>query len=217
MKIRIYLSIFFLLLISKFAFGQLEGIDPEYLETLKGRSEKIVQQLELMDARQEARVQEIIVIQYYQLSLIHDARDEAMAKIGNLSGTEKEDAKKAIQDESEARLYKLHAAYLASLSAELSQDQVEKVKDGMTYGVLRHTYRGYLNLLPDLTDDQKRYIYKNLVEAREYAMDAGSSKEKHGWFGKYKGRINNYLSAEGYDLKQAEEKLNSRDEEHTKE
>lgn len=31
-------------------------------------------------------------------------------------------------------------------------------------------------------------------------MDAGTSKEKHAWFGKYKGRINNYLSAQGYDL-----------------
>jgi hypothetical protein len=32
-------------------------------------------------------------------------------------------------------------------------------------------------------------------------MDAGSSDEKHKWFGKYKGRINNYLSSRGYDLK----------------
>jgi hypothetical protein len=31
-------------------------------------------------------------------------------------------------------------------------------------------------------------------------MDAGSSDEKHSVFGKYKGRINNYLSANGYNL-----------------
>jgi hypothetical protein len=31
-------------------------------------------------------------------------------------------------------------------------------------------------------------------------MDAESSEKKHWWFGKYKGRINNYLSAQGYDL-----------------
>jgi hypothetical protein len=77
----------------------------------------------------------------------------------------------------------------------------------MTYGVVKITYERYLNLLPDLTDEQKRYIYRNLVEAREFAMDAGSSKEKHAWFNKYKGRINNYLSAEGYNLKEAEQKL----------
>lgn len=38
-------------------------------------------------------------------------------------------------------------------------------------------------------------------------MDAGSSDEKHTMFGKYKGRINNYLSAEGFDVKQAERDL----------
>jgi len=59
-------------------------------------------------------------------------------------------------------------------------------------------------LLPDLSDEQKREILANLVEAREQAMDGGSSEEKHGIFGKYKGRINNYLSEQGYDLKAAE-------------
>jgi hypothetical protein len=43
-----------------------------------------------------------------------------------------------------------------------------------------------------------------LVEAREVALTAGSAEEKHRVFGKYKGRINNFLSAAGYDLKAAE-------------
>ena len=51
-----------------------------------------------------------------------------------------------------------------------------------------------------------------LTEAREHAMDASTSEEKHKWFGKYKGRINNYLSAAGYDLKQAEKDLAARQE-----
>ena len=38
-------------------------------------------------------------------------------------------------------------------------------------------------------------------------MDAGSSDEKHAWFGKYKGKINNYLAAAGYNMKQAEKNL----------
>jgi hypothetical protein len=39
-----------------------------------------------------------------------------------------------------------------------------------------------------------------LVQAREEAMDDGSSDEKHATFGRYKGKINNYLSKEGYDV-----------------
>jgi hypothetical protein len=56
-------------------------------------------------------------------------------------------------------------------------------------------------MLPNLTTEQKKQIMTWLVEAREHAMDAETSEKKHGWFGKYKGRINNFLSAAGYDLK----------------
>ncbi len=56
-------------------------------------------------------------------------------------------------------------------------------------------------MLPNLTEKQKARIMTWLVEAREHAMNGGTSEEKHAWFGKYKGRINNYLSSEGYDLK----------------
>ncbi|HEY0944737.1 MAG TPA: DUF3826 domain-containing protein, partial [Opitutaceae bacterium] len=70
--------------------------------------------------------------------------------------------------------------------------------------------RVYCDMLPDLTDPQRAQIKAWLAEAREYAMDGGSSDEKHKWFGKYKGRINNYLAAAGYDMKQAERELAAR-------
>jgi len=38
----------------------------------------------------------------------------------------------------------------------------------------------------------------------EKAMDAESADKKHAVFGKYKGRINNYLSAAGIDMKKEE-------------
>ena len=44
-------------------------------------------------------------------------------------------------------------------------------------------------------------ILTGLKEAREFGSDAEKSKAKHGWFGKYKGRINNWLTKRGYDLK----------------
>jgi hypothetical protein len=56
-------------------------------------------------------------------------------------------------------------------------------------------------MLPRLTQEQKDKMYAWLVEARELAMDEGSSDAKHAVFGKYKGRINNYLSAAGFDMK----------------
>jgi hypothetical protein len=63
------------------------------------------------------------------------------------------------------------------------------------------TYRAYLAQTPELTEAQKQQIMAYLVEARELAMDGGTSEEKHAVFRKYKGKINNYLSAQGYKLK----------------
>ena len=73
----------------------------------------------------------------------------------------------------------------------------------MTYRVLPITMTAYEDMLPTLTAEQKAQMLAWLTEAREHAMDASTSEEKHKWFGKYKGRINNYLSAAGIDMNQA--------------
>jgi hypothetical protein len=85
----------------------------------------------------------------------------------------------------------------------LTPGQVETVKDEMTYNKVRNDSAAFNDMLPNLTEEQKAYIIAQLKEAREIAMDQGSSKEKHEVFGKYRGRINNYLAKQGYDLKQA--------------
>jgi predicted transcriptional regulator len=71
----------------------------------------------------------------------------------------------------------LHEKYIKSLSKELSDTQVEAVKDGMTYNVLPNTYKAYQEMLPDLTKEQKKQILDYLTEAREHAMDAESSEK----------------------------------------
>ena len=70
----------------------------------------------------------------------------------------------------------------------------------MTYNVVKVTYDAQLEMIPTLTEEEKKQIMIWLLEARELAIDAESSNKKHEMFGKYKGRINNYLSARGYDL-----------------
>ena len=65
-------------------------------------------------------------------------------------------------------------------------------------------------MIPSLKPEEIAYIKAALKEAREYAMDCSDSKVKHAWFGKYKGRINNYLSKRGYDLKKEREAWNER-------
>ncbi|MFV5693415.1 DUF3826 domain-containing protein [Flavobacterium sp. LT1R49] len=195
------LSLLFMLLsLCKVSAQQYQ--DPEYIKVTNERAVKIVAKLALANTEKEKAVTNIIAQQFRDLSKIQDGRDAEIAKVKSSAlskekQNEKIDKLKAGANKS---IDKLHKSYLKKLGTQLNADKITEVKDGMTYGVLPITYAGYQDMLPNLTKEQKEYIYKNLVEAREQAMDGGSSKEKHAWFGKYKGRINNYLSKQGYDL-----------------
>jgi hypothetical protein len=189
-----------------------------YTKTINERARKIVAILGIVDSGKALRVQSLIANQYSNLNTIHTSRDSKI-KAAKASQDQKEAieaATKKIEEDAAAEIKILHQKFLSSLSSELSNEQAAKVKDGMTYNVVNITYAGYLDMLPNLTANQKTQIMAWLVEAREQAMDAESSEKKHGWFGKYKGRINNYLSAAGYDLKKEGEAWQKRIKEKEK-
>jgi hypothetical protein len=177
--------------------------DPAYQKVLLERSAKIVATLEIPDTDLSNKVTRQIAEQYLQLNTIHDKSKETVAaiKAKNLSRQETDAAIKAAVDKKNIELKQLHNHFITLLQKHLSAGQVEKVKDGMTYRVLPVTWAAYMDMLQNLTPEQKDKMYSWLVEARELAMDEGSSDAKHAVFGKYKGRINNYLSAEGYNMK----------------
>ena len=158
-----------------------------HLQVLTDRAAKIVDALKLDNPELAVQLRDEIAQQYLALGKLHDAGKPEPAAL---------DA--------------LHRRFVARLGAQLTPEQVDQVKDGMTYGVAPLTFDGYKQMLPQLSDEQRREIHAQRLEAREYAMDAGSSEAKHAVFGKYKGRINNYLSKAGYDLKQAEKDLAAR-------
>ncbi|MDR3329609.1 MAG: DUF3826 domain-containing protein [Prevotellaceae bacterium] len=179
--------------------------DEAYMKVVTERAAKIVATLDIVDSAKLIRVRGIIAHQYRDLNAVHDARNVIVQELKEDSLGSKAATVKAVENEATAKLYGLHCAYIGKLASELSPEQVDKVKDGMTYGVAPLTYRVQCEMIPTLTDEQKRYVHAALTEAREHAMDAESSNKKHEWFGKYKGRINNYLSAQGYDLKKERE------------
>jgi hypothetical protein len=175
------------------------------------RADKIVAALNLTDADQAARVRDLVARQYEALRGIHTLRDTGLTLAREMPDKQaSEETQSDVRDKATARQAARHYAFVASLSAELTPGQVDQIKDGMTYGVAPNTFRVYQEMLPNLTDGQKRQLLAWLLEAREHAMDASTSDEKHGWFGKYKGRINNYLAKAGIDMKQAEKDMLAR-------
>jgi hypothetical protein len=187
--------------------------DTAYIRVVNERAAKIVAVLGIAEGTKFTQVQNIIAQQYRNLNQIHEGSKASITSLKQSTSLTKEAIAEAVKKEEEARdakLDQLHTAYIKQLQTSLTPEQVEKVKDGMTYRVLPITYAAFQDMIPRLTDPQKQQIYTWLLEAREHAMDAESSDKKHWWFGKYKGRINNYLAAQGYDLKKEGEEWEAR-------
>ena len=181
------LSLFTLTTIAQTVALKSDGLDAKYVETIIARSQKIVDGLNLTDAQKAENVRNIIANRYFLLNEIHGKYDKTQ------------------QDARDAELYKHHFELASALAAYLNDEQIDAVKDGMTFGRLKRDYNAQLEMIPSLTEEEKAQVLIWLKEAREYAMDAADSKGKHFWFDKYRGRTNNWLSARGYDLKKERE------------
>ncbi|GAB3417084.1 DUF3826 domain-containing protein [Niabella aquatica] len=192
------------LLFTAFAFNtQAQSVkDNDYMNIIKGRAYKIAAPLNISDSAKFYVVRDKIAQEYADIKAIDDENEAAVKAVKaqqlDKAVTDAELAK--ITGISEEKRTTLNKKFVQSLAKELNAGQIEQVKNGLTYNVLPLTYKAHLDMIPSLKEDEKKYIYNALYEAREHAMASGSSDAKHAWFGKYKGRINNYLTSRGYDL-----------------
>jgi len=213
---RLLSTFFFLLMIFISAASVAQVTDDnklaQYQKTVNERVVKIVNELNISDSTVYSNMVSVISNQYFRVNTIHEESKTTVDEIKK-RGLLKEEAEAAIKKEEEnksAKLLQQHGAFIALLKKDLNDSQVEKIKDAMTYRVFPITYAAYQDMLPGLTAEQKDKIFNWLKEARELAMDAESADKKHAVFGKYKGRINNYLSAAGYDMKKEGEEWQKR-------
>ena len=165
------------------------GRDPKYVQTITGRSMKATDALGITWTPLGQNVLNIICNRYFKLNDIYSERDSV-----------KKTNKKLAEAQCDSKLYRSHYGFLADLSMYLNPRDIDKVKDMMTFDVVKVTYEAQCDMIPTLKEEEKKQIMAWLIEARELAIDAESSKKKHEVFGKYKGRINNYLTKRGYDL-----------------
>ncbi|MGB3064253.1 DUF3826 domain-containing protein [Sphingobacterium thalpophilum] len=187
----------FLFLSVSMTFGQ---TDDTYWKTITARSEKIVSKLALKDQTKREQAVHIVRDQYYLLNACYTLRD---LKIKENSDKE---LKEQINQETLEETGRLNQSFIQRLKQVLTEQEVEDVKNGMTYHVYPNTVKAYQEMIPRLTKEEIHMIDSLLFEARDYAMQAESSEKKHAWFGKYKGKINNYLASHGYNLKEEGDK-----------
>ncbi|HEX3356855.1 MAG TPA: DUF3826 domain-containing protein [Tepidisphaeraceae bacterium] len=169
-----------------------DDADARYTATIEKRVNDILALLKIDDAAKHATVHDIIIAQYRTLN---DWQKVNQPKLKDKSTTPEQ--KQAIL----ATRQPIHDKFISQLNEQLTPEQVEIVKDKMTYNTVEVTYKAYLQFVPQLTDVQKTKILETLKAGREEAMDGSSQEEKATIFKKYKGKIANYLSAQGIDIK----------------
>ena len=176
------------------------GRDPKYVETIMQRSKKVTDALNISGTEKGEQVLNIVANRYFKLNDIYAERDSLKAVAKTMTGEEKKRKMEYAEMLKDQKLYKSHFGFIADLSVYLTDAEVETVKDVLTYNVVNVTYKAQCDMIPTLKEEEKVQILAWLKEGREYAIDAESSKKKHEAFGKYKGRINNWLSKRGYNL-----------------
>lgn len=172
-------------------------LEAMYTKSIESRAEDILKALALSDAAKSNTVHNIIISQY---RVMRD-RDALINAQLEAAGKEMNYSNRAPQLEAESKL--LHEYFFARLAKILTLEQVETVKDKMTYNKVKVTYDAYNVIVPGLTDAEKTKILEMLKMAREKAIDGGSAQEKSAIFQVYKDQINSYLTAQGHDVAKA--------------
>lgn len=177
----------------------------KYVNTILGRAEKVTNALNITGTVKGEQVKNIVANRYFKLNDIYAERDSLKKAASTMTGEQKKATLLMAESIKDQKLYRTHFGFIADLSMFLNDTEIEMVKDIMTYNVVKVTYEAQCDMIPTLKEEEKIQILAWLKEAREYAIDAESSKKKHETFGKYKGRINNYLSKRGYNLQKERE------------
>ena len=178
--------------------------------TLDKHANPILAALNLNDANKETAVKAALAEYLGELDAWHKQND-AQAKAAwagfNKAHGKKDEAATGAADakinDTYASFKPDHDKFIASLSTVLTLEQIESVEDTLSINKVKITYNVYQQIFPNLTPEQNAFFMKNLKQAREDSLNAAAMTEKSAFFKEYKTKIEAYLTAQGYDVKQA--------------
>ena len=167
--------------------------------------------LKLADADKTAKVHAILAARFTALKDWHAANDEQIKTLWGefdkaRSAKSAADANAALDKIAGvyAAIRPQHEKFVADLSALLTPEQVEAVKEAYSINKVKVTYDVYLQIFPKLTDEQKAVVLKDLKAASEQSLDCVDVKEMSAFFKKYKIEIEEeYFVTQKIDAQQA--------------
>lgn len=131
------------------------GRDTKYVQTILSRSAKVTDALSITGTDKGNEVLHIVANRYFKLNDIYAERDSLKAAAKALTGDAKKQKTDFAEMQKDQKLYKSHYGFIAELSLYLTDEEIEKVKDVMTFNVVKVTYDAQCDMIPTLKDEEK--------------------------------------------------------------
>lgn len=170
---------------------------------LEKKASEWIAGLNLNDAAKEARLKTAVAT---HLKTIRDWHNDhpfttVPAGINPATGNKLSDLDRQVIANS-AMPAAVHENLMSSLRKDLTEPQVEAVKDRYTVGKVAFTIAGYKAIVPNLTAAEEATILTFLKQAREQALDYKNMNQISAIFEIYKTKAEQYLNSNGRSWKQ---------------
>lgn len=175
------------------------------------RAASLVKGLKLTDAGQETKVRGILESHFVAMEKWHAVNDAALNTLW-AEWTEKRNL--PTKDEAAKVAEKIDAiyldfrpqrdAFLAALAKEISQADIEKIKNTLTNSPgMDRTANAYIEMIPQFTEADKAFVRSRFAIAREQSIDTTTGKEIIAFFKRQKDIVEAYIDEKGYDYKKS--------------
>ena len=171
----------------------------------ESKAARLVGALKLTDANQAARVNTLVgnwFLTLWDWRQKHDAQLSALWSEWNKARAvvpKDEFPAEVIAhriDELYVSLQPAYRAFIERLEGELTQEQVDQFKESWSRSPgMRRTYTAYLEIVPDLTEEQKKVIFDRMLRAREDAMLTDADKEIVNIYKRHKVKVEAYIGS----------------------
>lgn len=183
------------------------SVDPAVAaqKRVEAKAARLVAALKIDDAEKAARAEGILGEWLVSLADWHRENDPALKELWSQWAKARSVVPKdefpaeviahRIDDVYES-LRPAYLVFIEKLATVLGPEQIDALKEQWSRSPgMKRTYNGYLEIVPDLTDEQKKVIHDRLHRAREDAMLTDADKEIVNIFKRHKVKVEAYVGA----------------------